>query len=148
MTTPAAAPLVLEPPLDALGRRVQTLLIGLFLFDAALVVWVLALPDLWFRAFHGVERVDPQALLTRMGANWAAFALVQGLAAWRWRRWPTWIPVVAGVRLSDIFTDVTCVLACTNATWFAWATLPLMSLLNLLMGVWLLRAWSLLQRPA
>jgi len=129
-------------PLDATGRRVRALLVSLTGFDLLLVLWAFFLPDLWFWAFHGVERVDPQNLLQRMGANWAAFFLMQLLATLNWRRAPRWILIVAGVRLSDIFTDVTCVIACDDATWFAWATLPLMSLLNLLMGLWLIKAWK------
>lgn len=120
----------------------QALLFGLAVFDTLLVMWVFALPDLWFQAFHGVERVDPQRLLQRMGANWTAFALLQWIAAFRWRTWPHWLLVIAGVRLSDMFTDVTNAIACRDATWFAWATLPLMSLLNLLMGLWLMTVWS------
>lgn len=130
-------------PLDTTGRRVRALLVSLTLFDLLLVLWVFALPDLWWTVFHGVERVDPQHLLQRMGANWAAFFLFELIATMLWRQAPLWILVVAGVRLSDIFTDVTYVILCDNATWFAWATLPLMSLCNLLMGLWLLKTWKL-----
>lgn len=134
-------------PLDATGRRVRALLVSLTLFDLGLVIWAFLLPDLWWWAFHGVERVDPQHLLQRMGANWAAFFLMQLLATIHWRRAPFWILVVAGVRLSDIFTDVTYVILCHDATWFAWATLPLMSLTNLLIGLWLIKAWRHCVRP-
>lgn len=134
-------------PLDATGRRVRALLVSLTLFDLLLVVWVFALPDLWWSVFHGVPRVDPQHLLQRMGANWAAFFLFELVATLRWRRETFWILVVAGVRLSDIFTDVTYVILCDDATWFAWATLPLMSFLNLLMGLWLLRVWRRYREP-
>jgi hypothetical protein len=126
------------------ARRAQGLLVALALLDLALVVWAFALPDLWFRAFHGGARVDPQHLLQRMGANWAAFFVLELLAALRWRREPVWLAVVAGVRLSDMFTDATYVVCASEATPFAWATLPLSSLMNLLMGLWLLRAWRLL----
>jgi hypothetical protein len=124
-----------------IDRRITLLLGGLALFDLALVVWAFALPDLWFRVFHGVPRVDPQGLLFRMGANWGAFFVVELIATLRWRRERWWLVVVGGVRLSDIFTDATYVVACSDTTWFAWATLPLMSVLNLAMGIWLVRAW-------
>jgi hypothetical protein len=129
-------------PSHPLDRRVQFLLVGLTAFDLILVVWVFALPDLWFTVFHGVDRVDPQHLLQRMGANWAAFFLVELIATVRWRRHAHWLLIVAGVRLSDIFTDVTYVIVCGDATWFAWAALPPMSVLNLLMGLWLIKAWK------
>jgi len=130
--------------LDGTRRRVGALLAVLVVFDLLLVVWAFAFPDLWFQAFHGVERVDPQHLLQRMGANWAAFFLFQLIALLRWRAAPKWLLVVAGVRFSDIFTDITYVVLSEDTTWFAWATLPLMSLLNLAMGLWLLRAWHAL----
>ena len=134
-------------PLDATGTRVRALLVSLTAFDLLLVIWVFALPDVWWAVFHGVERVDPQHLLQRMGANWAAFFVFELIATLRWRRAPHWVLVVAGVRLSDIFTDVTYVIACDDATWFAWATLPLMSFTNLLMGLWLLAAWARIRFP-
>ena len=64
-------------PRDVTGRRIQALLVSLTAFDLILVLWVFALPDLWWAVFHGVERVDPQHLLQRMGANWAAFFLFE-----------------------------------------------------------------------
>jgi hypothetical protein len=63
--------------------------------------------------------VDPQALMQRMGGNWAAFAGLQAIAALRWKSSPRWLLIVAGVRLSDVFTDLTCVLLCDSRTWFA-----------------------------
>ena len=65
----------------------------------------------------------------------------QGIAFARWRRQPEWLAVVAGVRLSDIFTDATVIALARDTTWFAKATLAPMSLINLLMGLWLLRAY-------
>lgn len=138
----------LPEPLDATGRKVRALLATLVVFDLVLVIWAFAFPDLWFWAFHGVERVDPQHLLQRMGANWTAFLLFQAIAALRWRADPRWIVVVAGVRLSDIFTDVTYVFVAEDTTWFAWATLPPMSLINLAMGLWLFRAYGTLQQAS
>ena len=49
----------------------------------------------------------PQGFLRRCGANWGAFLLLQVIALWRWQRDATWLAVIAGVRLSDIFTDWT-----------------------------------------
>lgn len=129
-------------PLDRTGRRIRAALVGLVLFDLTLVIWVYGFPDLWWWAFHGVDRVDPQGLFERMGANWAAFLLCQLVALVRWRREPKWLLVVAGVRLSDIFTDVTYVIAADDKTWFAWATLPVASLANVILGLWLLEAWE------
>jgi hypothetical protein len=135
-----------DPTIDSArtARRAQVILVALTVLDLALAAWAFALPDLWFRAFHGVARVDPQGLLQRMGAQWAAFFALELLAALRWRREPVWLAVIGGVRLSDALTDVTYVLSASDATPFAWATLPASSLTNVLLGLWLLRAWRLL----
>jgi uncharacterized membrane protein (DUF2068 family) len=122
-------------------RRIAGLLAFLAVFDVVLTVWAGAFPELWMAAFHGVALDDPQQLLRRCAANWAAFALVQAIAFARWREHPEWLAVVAGVRLSDIFTDATVIALARDTTWFAKATLAPMSVINLLMGLWLLRAY-------
>lgn len=122
-------------------RRIAGLLGFLVLFDVTLTIWAGVFPQWWAFAFHGVPYDDPQQLLRRCAANWAAFALFQGVAFARWRRQPEWLAVVAGVRLSDIFTDATVIALARDTTWFAKATLAPMSLINLLMGLWLLRAY-------
>lgn len=121
--------------------RIGRVLAGLVVFDICLVIWAGAFPALWFRAFHGVPYDDPEGFLRRCAANWAAFALFQAIALWRWKREHVWLAVVAGLRLSDIFTDVTYVLVAQHTTWFAKLTLAPSSLANLLVGLWLLRAY-------
>jgi hypothetical protein len=122
-------------------KRIAGLLWFLVALDAVLTPWALITPHLWFAAFHGVPYDDPQGFVRRCGANWAAFLLCQAIAAVRWRRDPMWLAVVAGVRLSDIFTDVTYSLAARDLTLFARLTLAPMSIGNLLFGLFLLRAY-------
>ena len=122
-------------------RRVNALLGFLVLLDLTLTIWALAFPQLWFTVFHGVIYDDPQGFLRRCGANWAAFLLCQTIALVRWRRDAVWLAVVAGVRLSDIFTDVTYVFVAHDTTMFARLTLAPTSLGNLVFGVFLLRAY-------
>lgn len=123
-------------------RRVTALLAGLVLFDLGLVIWAGLLPRLWFKAFHGVPYVDPEALLPRMAAQWAGFMLCQLAALLRWRRAPWWIVLVAGVRLCDALTDITYVALAEHTTWFAKATLPAMGPINALMAWYLIRCWK------
>jgi hypothetical protein len=111
------------------------------MFDVVLTVLAGFFPQLWMDAFHGVPYDDPQQLLRRCAANWVAFALCQGLAFSRWRTQPSWLAVVAGVRLSDIFINATVVGPARDTTVFAKLTLAPMSVINLLMGRWLLRAY-------
>lgn len=122
-------------------RRIQGVLIGLVIFDLTLVIVAALFPQLWFDVFHGVAYDDPQGFLRRCAANWAAFLLMQSLALARWKKDRVWLAIVAGVRLSDIFTDVTYVLVARDTTWFAKATLAPSSVANLLLGLFLLRAY-------
>jgi hypothetical protein len=124
-------------------HRVTALLGALVAFDVTLTVWGLAFPDAWFATFHGAPRVDPQGYLARAAASWAAFAVLQLIALVRWRRDAAWLAVIAGVRLADCLTDVTCLAACERATWQAWVGFPLAGAGNLLVGVVLLRAHAL-----
>jgi len=121
--------------------RIRNVLAFLVAFDVTLTLWAGAFPDLWFRVFHGVPYEDAEGFLRRCAANWAAFALFQAIALVRWRREAVWLAVVAGVRLSDIFTDVTYVLVARDTTWFAKATLAPSSVGNLIVGLYLLRAY-------
>jgi hypothetical protein len=129
-------------------RRVTILLAILVGFDVVLTVWAGAFPRQWFAVFHGVGYDDPEGFLRRCAANWAAFALFQAIALACWRRDPVWLAIVAGVRFSDIFTDLTYVFAARDTTWFAKATLAPMSLINLGLGIVLLRAYRARVKPA
>ncbi|MBI3288954.1 MAG: hypothetical protein HYZ74_05500 [Elusimicrobia bacterium] len=121
-------------------RRIQRTLAGLVALDVVLTLWALLAPQLWFRIFHGAPYADPEGFLRRCGANWAAFALFQAVALARWRKNPTWLAVVAGIRLSDIFTDWTYLAFCAHITPFGYAALAAVSPLNMFLGWWLLRA--------
>lgn len=129
--------------------KIGTLLWLLAAFDGSLTLWAFFAPDTWFALFHGSPRVDPQALLQRCGANWAAFCAIQGIAALRWRKEGYWLAVVGGCRLGDCLTDVTCLLFAERTTVFAWVGFPLAGLANLVIGGLLVRAYARsLSRPA
>jgi hypothetical protein len=123
------------------ARRIDLLLGALFLLDLVLTLAAFLAPELWFRVFHGVAYVDPQGFLRRCGANWAAFALLQLIALRRWRRHPHWLAVIAGVRLSDMFTDWTYLLFAADITLFGRLSLFIVSPANLIIGLHFLRAF-------
>jgi hypothetical protein len=75
-------------------------------WDLALAAATVVFPDFWFRAMHGVPRVDPEALLARTGLVWLAFAVFQLVALLRWRKSPHWLVIVGGMRLSELFADL------------------------------------------
>ena len=122
-------------------ERISQILGGLVLLDVTLAITGFFFPRFWFLIFHGVEYVDPQALLPRTAASWAAFALFQGIALKYWKVRPEWLAVVAGIRLSDMFTDWTYLALCQNATWFAKASLLTTSPANAIIGWYLLKAY-------
>lgn len=127
-------------------RRLKTLVLvflwGALLEDTLLVVMAWLAPDLWFRVFHASA---PQGLevafLHRSAGQWAAFALAQAIALWRWRRDPLWLVVAAGVRFSDLFTDLAYVVSAPTLTKFGWALLLPPPALNFVGVVILLRAY-------
>lgn len=122
-------------------RRVNLILGSLIGLDLVLTVWGFLLPRLWYSFFHGADYIDPQALLYRCAANWLAFLVLQVIALWRWRRDPMWLAVVAGCRLGDALTDVTCLALANHTTVFARLAFPAAGVGNLIIGVALLRAY-------
>ncbi len=126
------------------ARKIDAVLASLVALDVVLTVVAFGFPSFWVAVFHGVPDDDPQGFLRRCGANWAAFALFQGVALLRWRREPWWLAVAAGLRLSDIFTDWTYLLFAHDTTWFARLSLATTSPANLVVGVYLLRRYRAL----
>ena len=106
------------------------------------VIFVLAwlVPELWFQLLHAGRPAGLEnALLRRSAGQWAAFALAQGITLWRWRKDPAWLAVSAGVRFSDLFTDVLYILAVPSLTTLGWILLVPPFFLNVLGVVILLR---------
>jgi hypothetical protein len=124
-------------------RSIQAVLTSLVLFDALLVVWAFGFPDLWFAIFHTDAEAAPGSVLflQRCGANWAAFMLFQAVAWSVWKRHTYWLVVVAGMRLGDIFTDVTYVLLADDPSLLAWLALPVAGLANIVLGWYFLTAY-------
>jgi hypothetical protein len=125
-----------------LSRRIDWVLLALVAFDVFVATVALLFPSLWFRVVHGVPYDDPQGLLRRCGANWAAFAVIQLIALLRWKKAPHWLAVVAGVRLSDIFTDWTYLWFASNVTTVGVVGMFLASPTELFLGSWLLQAYT------
>ncbi|UCC95085.1 MAG: hypothetical protein JSW40_09825 [Candidatus Omnitrophota bacterium] len=123
-------------------KRVYGLLLALIFLDITIAIGVFFFPELWFKIFHGVPYIDPQGLLRRCGANWAAFGLIQILACLKWERKPYWLAIVAGVRFSDIFTDWTYLWFSSNITMFGRISLFVISPLNFAFGLYFLNTYK------
>ena len=84
---------------------INLLLVFLVLLDVVLSTLCLFFPETWLRLLHDAPDIDPQGLLRRTGAVWASFTLFHLIALLKWHRQPYWLPLVAGVRLTEVFSD-------------------------------------------
>jgi hypothetical protein len=119
-----------------IGRRLKILILiylwAALLEDTSLFLIAWLAPDLWFQLLHNVAPAGLDiAFLRRSAGQWAAFALAQGIALLRWRKTPIWLAIVAGLRFSDLFTDISYVLAVPSLTTLGWICLFPPPLLNL-----------------
>jgi hypothetical protein len=128
-------------------KGIDLTLVGLIVLDVVLTIWAFFFPRDWFFVFHGVLAIDPEGLLRRCGATWAAFTLFQTIALFRWRREPHWLAVVAGLRLSEIFTDWTYLAFAGDVTIFARITLFITSPANLFLGLYFLKSYKQQRKP-
>src|SRR6185312_11055607 len=118
-------------------------LCGALIEDTGLFLMSWFQPDLWFRLFHDAAPVGfDVALLRRAGGQWAAFALAQAIALACWKKNPVWLVIVAGVRFSDLFTDISYILAVPSLTTFGWTCLLPPPALNLIGVLIMLRGYK------
>jgi len=119
---------MLTPPLKAF---MLLFLCGALVEDATIFALAWLAPDTWFRWFHHAQSAGLEtALLRRAAGQWVAFAAVQALALLRWRVQPLWLVAVAGLRASDLFTDLSYIVAVPSLTPLGWALLTPPALLN------------------
>jgi len=102
-------------------------------------------PEQWFSFFHdsAPQGLEP-ALLRRAAGQWTAFALAQALALIFIRRQPIWLAIMAGIRLSDVFTDLFYMLSARPLTAHGWLVLAPLPLINAAGVFLLLRCYALL----
>jgi hypothetical protein len=137
---------MIKQPLKAL---ILIFLWGALLEDTIIFLMSWLAPDVWFRLFHNAVPASLDvAFLRRSGGQWAAFAIAQAIALWRWRKQPVWLPIVAGVRFSDLFTDVSYILAVPSLTTLGWCVLIPLPFLNFIGVVIMLRGYRQARAPA
>jgi hypothetical protein len=110
-------------------------------YDVILSATCLIRPDLWYRYIHGAEYVDPQGLILRTGAVWAAFSLFQLIARFKWEVQPLWLAVIAGIRLTEVFSDWTYLWVAEDLTTFGWFGLFVNPPMNVLLGWWFIQCF-------
>jgi hypothetical protein len=125
---------------------VKLLLIFLIVKDIILFNLCFFFPDTWFKIFHDAPYIDPQGLLQRTGAVWLAFTLLQIIAFLRWERHPYWLTVIAGVRLTEIFSDWVYIYVATSMTWYGRLGLSVAPPGNLAFGWFLIWVYQRMMR--
>lgn len=118
-------------PTPLLKAFVLLFLCGALVEDATIFALAWLAPDTWFRLFHHAAPAGLEtAFLRRAAGQWAAFAVVQAIALLRWRTQPTWLVVVAGLRASDLLTDLSYIAAVPSLTPLGWVALTPPAFLN------------------
>jgi hypothetical protein len=113
---------------------INILLIFLIILDVVLSILALLLPSTWFKIFHNQSYTDPQGLLRRTGAVWVAFTLLQFIAYMKWQEQYYWLVLIAGVRLTELFSDWTYLYFAQNITRVGRISLWIAPPANLVMG--------------
>ena len=120
---------------------VNILLLFLIILDLVLCTLALLFPKTWFKIFHDQPYTDPQGLLRRTGAVWAAFTLLQVIAYIKWEKQSYWLVLIAGVRLTELFSDWTYLYFAQKTTWSARLSLFIAPPANLAMGWFLIASY-------
>jgi hypothetical protein len=125
--------------------QINLLLFGLVVLDAVLSATAIVFPQRWTEAFHHLPYEDPAGLLRRAGAVWLAFLVLQVIALARWQDQPYWLTIIAGVRLTELFSDWATLLAAQQVTTVGVAALAISPVSNLAFGWVLIATYKRLQ---
>jgi len=121
---------------------IYILMAFLVILDLVLSTTCLFFPESWFKIFHDARYIDPQALLKRTGAVWVAFTLLQLIAFFRWEKAPWWLVLIAGVRLTELFSDWTYMWLASSMTKLGSMGLFIAPPGNLAFGIFLVWAYK------
>jgi len=127
---------------------IYVLMAFLVILDLVLSTTCLLFPDTWYMTFHGVpyDDRDPMGLLKRTGAVWVAFTLLQLIAFIRWEKAPWWLVLIAGVRLTELFSDWTYMYVAESMTTLGRLGLFIAPPGNLAFGLFLIWAYKKIMR--
>jgi hypothetical protein len=121
---------------------IYILMAFLVILDLVLSTTCLFFPERWFSIFHGAQYIDPQALLKRTGAVWVAFTVLQLIAFFCWEKAPWWLILIAGVRLTELFSDWTYMWLASSMTPIGKLGLFIAPPGNLVFGIFLIWAYK------
>lgn len=131
---------------NRLKTQVNVLMVFLVILDLFLSTLAIFYSEKWFQIFHNAPYIDPQGLLKRTGALWVAFTLLQFIALIQWKKHPWWLVLIAGVRLTELFSDWTYLYVCQSITTQGWIGLFIAPPGNLAFGIYLIWAYKKIMR--
>ena len=114
---------------------VIALLSSLIVVDFFLSYFGIVHPEAWLKWIHGVSVADTQGLMVRLGATWATFVVLQALALFFWKEQLWWLPLIAGVRLTEISADWFYLVTANNVSTFGKIFLALIPIANIALGI-------------
>jgi hypothetical protein len=101
------------------NRFIDLLLLFLVLLDLVLSVVCLLSPSFWVQIMHGTSYNDTWGLVHRLGGVWLGFFVFQLIALLFWRKHSWLLVLVAGIRLTESFSDWIYWFTADQHTWFA-----------------------------
>ena len=99
-------------------KAVNALLVFLVLLDLILSSICLLAPAFWAQLMHGTDFTDSLGLIRRLGGVWLGFFVFQLIALLVWRNNTWWLVLVAGIRLTESFSDWIYWYFSNQHTWF------------------------------
>ena len=122
-------------------KIIYAVLLSLIFLDLAVSILGFFYPDIWNSFFHGTLYADSQALLKRCAANWFAFFILQAIALFRWEKATWWLILIAGCRLGDCLTDVTCLTFSSSITIYGIIAFSMAGLGNIIIGIYFINRY-------
>ncbi len=128
-------------------RSIDLLLLFLVLLDLILSSICLLNPPLWAQLMHGVTYDDTLGLVRRLGGVWLGFFVFQLIALVVWKNHTWWLVLVAGIRLTESFSDWIYWFSSNQHTWFGNFGLLVAPPGNVLFAIILIRTFLKLNAP-
>ncbi len=122
-------------------KILNVILVVFTILDLTYSVICFAFPEFWFSGLHSAAYVDPQGLLRRTGAVWAAFAIFHFIAIFKWQKHAYWLAIIAGMRFSELFADWTYLYFAESVSFVGRIGLLITPPVNFLVCLYLLKSY-------
>jgi len=68
-------------------------------------------PDRWTETFHHLPYIDPAACSAAPAPSGSPSRSSRPSLCFRWQKQPYWLPLIAGVRFTELFSDWVTIIA-------------------------------------